>query len=388
MLYSDPIRRVLLTGIAPDGGKAGLINIFSMQPTGVVIAEKSAVQTADDEYPKSGKKTGVVNGPSCTKLGCAVRQPTLSLHISMQARFTARGTRAHASLLPGLAGVVCRTPCTALIARVEPSFSRHVASLCVEPGLCTPKRYACALDLSQHAAPAGIFFDNLVFDWAQEDLYYVTFNDAARTSSIAKVNSNNGNLTYIFDITKDIGAGLIYPGQVSICSTISELYVGVDAQNGEDKDFVLRYDVSGANPVLKAKIPLFFPIPTSTFAICNATALDALYANTIQVDGFDRETALLGDVISAGTEGLFYPVVSGDLPSYNRRGGAAPKYFNGMIAEFGGEFVLPAYEPYEIGLFPHPGGLVWNVKFSQGPVVETLTPIEFFLAGASGVPGA
>ena len=43
-----------------------------------------------------------------------------------------------------------------------------------------------------------------------------------------------------------------------------------------------------------------------------------------------------------------------------------------------------AYEP---GTFPVPRGLVWNVKFSQGPTVETLTPIDYFLAGAAGVPG-
>lgn len=76
-----------------------------------------------------------------------------------------------------------------------------------------------------------------------------------------------------------------------------------------------------------------------------------------------------------------------DLPSFNRRGGAAPKYFNGAISEFGGVFVLPAYEPFEPGAFPRPNGLIWNVRFSQGPVVETLTPINYFLVGAAGVPG-
>jgi hypothetical protein len=240
----------------------------------------------------------------------------------------------------------------------------------------------------KHVAPVGVFFDNLVFDYAHENLYYVSFNSQTRDSFVVKLDAASGNLTYIFAITKDIGTGVIFPGQVSICSELQRLYVGVDAPP-ELNDFVLEYDVSGKTPKLIATTPLLFPIPTSTHAFCNATALESLIANTIQVDGFDRETALLGDVVQAGKEGLFFPIANGDLPAFNRRGGAAPKYFNGMMAEFAGDFVLPAYEPYEVGPgpFKRPEGLVWNVKLTGGPAIETLTPLGYFLAGASGVPG-
>lgn len=319
-------------GVAPDGGKVGLINVFTMDANGRVIAEKGAFQTSDREFPKAGTFHCAWNSSSC---------------------YVATG----------------------------------VDGRNVEDAVYSIDRTTGTVNF-KHTAPAGVFFDNLVYDWDHDDVYYVTFDTINRQSYIAKLNTNTGNLTYIFEITKDIGVGAIFAGQVSICSQLQELYVGVDSGTVDALDFVLRYDVSGATPVLKGLIPLLFPIPTSTFAICNATALEAMYANTIQVDGFDRETALLGDVIQAGKEGLFYPVVQGDLPSFNRRQGLAPQYFNGMVSEFGGEFILPAYEPFEVGpIFKHPAGFIWNIKFSTGPVVETLTPIDFFLAGASGVPG-
>jgi len=302
-----------------------------MDANGFILSDKAPIKTSDREYPKTGTLHCSWNTTSC---------------------FFATGVQARG----------------------------------VEDSVYAADRTTGAIKF-KHTAPPGIFFDNLVFDWAHENLYYVTFNTATRASAIAKLDALTGNLTYVYDITKDTAAGAVFPGQVSMCSQLGELFVGIDAADGEDLDFILRYDVNGATPVLKGAVPLLFPIPTSTFAICNATALEALYANTIQVDGFDKETALLGDVIQAGKAGLFYPVARGDLPSFNRRGGAAPKYFNGMVSEFGGEFILPAYEPYEPGTFPVPRGLVWNVKFSQGPTVETLTPIDYFLAGAAGVPG-
>lgn len=317
-------------GIAPDGGDPGLINLFAMEPNGLIISDRAPIKTSDREYPKTGTLHCSWNSPTC---------------------FFATGVQARG----------------------------------VEDSVYGVDRTTGAIKF-KHTAPPGIYFDNLVFDWAHEDLYYVTFNTNDRRSSIVKLNAATGNITYVFDISKDTAAGAVFPGQVSMCSQLQELYVGIDARDGEDLDFVLRYDVSGATPVLKAAIPLLFPLPTSTFAICNSTDLQALYANTIQVDGFDKETALLGDVIKAGKEGLFYPVSRGDLPSYNRRGGQAPKYFNGMIAEFGGEFILPAYEPFQDLILPRPDGLIWNVKFGGGRAIETLTPIGYFLAGASGVP--
>lgn len=343
-------------GIAPDGGDPGLINLFSMDPNGFILSDKAPIKTSDREYPKTGTLHCSWNTTSC---------------------FFATGVQGR-----GVEDAVYSADRTtgAIKFKVSPPGGRQ--TLCV-----TKKHLGMGCCRIQHTAPPGVFFDNLVFDWAHEDLYYVTFNTANRKSSIVKLDALSGNLTYVYDITKDTAAGAVFPGEVSVCSQLGELFVGIDAADGEDLDFVLRYDVNGATPVLKGAIPLLFPLPTATFAICNATALQALYANTIQVDGFDKETALLGDVIQAGKSGLFYPVARADLPSFNRRGGAAPKYFNGAISEFGGEFIIPAYEPFEPGAFPVPNGLVWNVKFSQGPIVETLTPINYFLAGAAGVPG-
>lgn len=363
-------------GIAPDGGDPGLINLFSMEPNGFILSDKAPIKTSDREYPKTG---------------AALPWVMLSLRtlcnydLPPQAHSIALGTRRLASLRRAFRHEGLKMRCIPWIARRVPSSLRCVTKGDVLGRIAVLSRVVSSY--AQHTAPPGIFFDNLVFDWAHEDLYYVTFNTADRRSSIVKLDALTGNVSYVYDITKDTAAGAVFPGEVSLCSQLQELYVGIDAANGEDLDFILRYDLSGPTPVLKAAIPLLFPLPTATFAICNATDLQALYANTIQVDGFDKETALLGDVIRADKTGLFYPVARGDLPSFNRRGGAAPKYFNGAISEFGGEFIIPAYEPFEPGLFPLPAGLIWNVKFSDGPTVETLTPIDYFLVGASGVPG-
>lgn len=54
------------------------------------------------------------------------------------------------------------------------------------------------------------------------------------------------------------------------------------------------------------------------------------------------------------------------------------------------EFVIPVYPPFQRGPGPAPvveGGFIWNVRLAgRAPPVEAVTPIAYYLAGASGVP--
>jgi len=95
---------------------------------------------------------------------------------------------------------------------------------------------------------------------------------------------------------------------------------------------------------------------------------------------------VLGD-IQHGEEGLFYPIANGDLPTFSQRGETA-LFLNGMMSEFGGDFLAPAFPPFNRGPGPVPnfnGGFLWSWTYDSG-VPPRITPLNYYLAGAAGVP--
>lgn len=140
---------------------------------------------------------------------------------------------------------------------------------------------------------------------------------------------------------------------------------------------------NGVRPVGEKE--LLFPITSSVRAFCSNTTLEGIFGATIQADSQDRETALLGQFDVALREGLFVPRVRGDLPTFTQRGATA-LYLTGLQAEYGGVVLLPAYAPFQRGE-PIPYGALWTVDFNnrQQPT-QVLTPLNYYLAGASGTP--
>ena len=63
-------------------------------------------------------------------------------------------------------------------------------------------------------------------------------------------------------------------------------------------------------------------------------------------------------------------------------------FLNGMFAEFNGQVLIPVYPPYTRGSRGPPGGFLWTVSpFAPGPTPPgALTPLNYYLAGAAGVP--
>lgn len=186
----------------------------------------------------------------------------------------------------------------------------------------------------KHTLPAGIYIDNLAFDWDADRLYSVAFNPTDRSARLVEYEGTSGNVTILMDLTQDIRGGFIFGGAVSVCPSTKKLFIGVDAQAGFE-DYALEIDLKQNPPRVVAGERLVFPVPSSLRAYCNATALVALLGTTIQSDSEDRETALIGDVLAAGREGLFVPVARGDLPGFTQRGETA-LFLNGMAAEFQG----------------------------------------------------
>lgn len=133
--------------------------------------------------------------------------------------------------------------------------------------------------------------------------------------------------------------------------------------------------------------PLLFPVPSSLLAACSATGqLEGLYGTTIQADAFDREKVMIGDINFQGREGLFVPVVRGDLPTFTQRGDI-PLFLGNLNAFFQGTALIPVYPPFQPGPgpVPMPFSLLWTVQpGARAP--GTLSPLNFYLAGASGVP--
>lgn len=73
-----------------------------------------------------------------------------------------------------------------------------------------------------------------------------------------------------------------------MCANDGHLFVGVDTgaeADGVFNDFVLEYDITGAQPQLLGGKPLLFPVPSSLHAICGLS----IFGTTIQADSFDRE---------------------------------------------------------------------------------------------------
>lgn len=175
---------------------------------------------------------------------------------------------------------------------------------------------------------------------------------------------------------------------MSICPTTQTIFVGVDARTELD-DFVLGYSYANGAPKLFAGRGLHTPIPSSIRALCNATDLIGLYAVTVQADSEDRETAMIGDLAfpaDRSLEGYFVPLVKGDLPTYAQRGEVA-YFLNGLYTFHQGVAVAPVYTPFQRGVPVN--GALWTVDFTgAGAPEETITPLNYYLAGAAGVPVA
>ena len=80
--------------------------------------------------------------------------------------------------------------------------------------------------------------------------------------------------------------------------------------------------------------------------------------------------------------------LQGPLPTFTQRGDI-PLFLTGMMAEFNGLFIVPVYPPFRPtpGPIPQFSGNVWTVQFDpRQPAVQQLSKINYFLAGASGVP--
>jgi hypothetical protein len=242
----------------------------------------------------------------------------------------------------------------------------------------------------RHELPAGIFIDNLVYDWDSESLYSIAF-DPQTGARIISYDGATGAPTVLTDITQDLQGGFVDPADVTICPSTKTLYVGVDSngEGGTFLDYVLAYDLSVNPPKLALKQDLLFPIPTGLHAICNATNLQALLAAYVQADDIFSETLLLVNVLLQGREGFPIPIARGDLPTFSQRG-AVPLYLNDMVSEFGGTFLTTAYPPFQAGPGPAPqvqGGVAFTWTFTPEPSPGKISPIGYFLAGASGVPG-
>jgi len=130
-------------------------------------------------------------------------------------------------------------------------------------------------------------------------------------------------------------------------------------------------------------------VPTALKAFCNATSLKALLGDTIQADSEERETLLIGDIVTQGHEGLFVPVAQGDLPTFEQRN-FVPLFLNGMMSEYAGTVLIPVFPPFQRGpgVAPQlPGGQLWVAQpFQPGPTQSQVFPINYYLAGAAGVP--
>lgn len=316
-------------GIAPDDTVGGLINLFSLAPNGQPIADMVSVPTNDREYPKT------------STLRCSWGSGMCYFATGVGAPYTQDA-----------------------VYGVDRTAGKVVF---------------------KHELPQGIYIDNLLHNWQTDELYSVAFDPQRRTASIVQYDGQTGNFTYVLDISNDVGAGFVFGGAASICAPTNHLYVGVDNQQPGGLDYVLIYDLNGKK--LLANVPLLYPIPSGMTAFCNATNLVALVANTIQTDTMDRETLLLGDFQAPGREGILIPFARGDLPTFSQRG-EIPLFLNGMLSEFGGLFLAPVYPPFNPGPGPAPavpGGLLWAHEFN-GP--SFISPLNYFLAGAAGVPNA
>jgi len=315
--------------MAPDDTIPGLINLFTMTPTGAPLNAVAAVTTSDQEYPKSG-----------------------TLHCSW-------------------AAPICY-------------FLTGVARPYTQDAIYGVNRTTGAT-IFKHEVPAGIYLDNLAYDWGTDSLYSIAFDPQTRSANLVTYNGLTGAVTILLDISADIANGFVYSGSVSVCPTTKTLYVGVDANVGQD--FILSYDISAATPVKVTTTPLAFPITSGLRAFCNATALQGVVGDFIMGNSDARETLVVADTVSPGREGLLFPLGTADLPSFAARG-EIELFLNGMLSEFNGQFIIPLFPPFQAGPGPAPqlpGSLVFSWQY--GTREGTLSPIGYYLVGASACPG-
>jgi len=319
-------------GVAPDDTIPGLINIFQMTATGTITNSTASVRTADNEYVKSG-----------------------TFHCS----WTNEG---------------------------DCYFSTGVGAEKVQDAVYAVNRLSGSVSW-KHTMPAGIYSDNLVHDYVRGALYYFAFNTDVNppTAAIVKLDANTGALLYVFDVARDI-RGFVWGGDVTMCAQDGHLFVGVDTEGqaaGQFEDYVLEYDITGAQPRLNGGKPLLFPVPSSLHAVCG----QSIFGTTIQADAFDREKVLIGDINFQGREGLFLPVARGELPTFTQRG-EIPLFLNNLNADFQGTVLIPVLPFFTRGPGPAPPidfSLLWTVEpGSRTP--GTLSPLRYYLAGAAGVP--
>lgn len=319
-------------GISPDDTIPGLVNLFRMSVTGQPLGAVASIPTRDDEYPKIGT------------LHCSWTQP------------------------------VCW-------------FATGIGANYVQDAIIAVST-ATGQTLWRHELPAGIYIDNLAYDYITETLFSIAFRPdgvpGGYGAALVSYNGVTGNVTIVADLTRDFRNGKLYPGSFSICPTDKTMFIGIDADDGEFSDFIAEYEyfTPGAPRFVGAK-PLLFPIPSTIHAVCSNRSLEGIYAVTIQSDSQDRETALVGDVNVFGREGLFFPRVKGDLPVLPNN---QPLYLTGMMTDFLGVALIPVYSPFQRGE-PIPFGGLWTIDFrAEGRPNQILSPMDYFLAGAAGVP--
>jgi hypothetical protein len=248
--------------------------------------------------------------------------------------------------------------------------------------------------LFKHELPAGIYIDNMNFDYLTDTLYSVAFDANTRQARIVGWEGTDGNVTGIWDITADLRGAFVFGGAVTYCSTTKTMFIGLDNGNFADgifQDRVAVFSLAGVpatRPQLVDDFPLLFPVPSSFRAFCNATAVEALIGVTVQADSEAREKVLVGNVVAAGRDGLFVPLSRADLPTFGQRGERA-LFLNGMASEFGGQMLIPTYTPFQIGPGTPPvQGFLWTVQpfVAPAPGTSIITPLGYYLAGAAGVP--
>jgi hypothetical protein len=340
MLYSSPFRNFPICrplGIAPDDSVAGLVNLFTMTANGQPIKDAAAIVTSDLEYPKSG-----------------------TLHCSWNS-----------------------TLCY---------FVTGVQGRGVQDAIYGVDRIS-GTTVFKHEMPAGIYTDNLMYDYTTDALYYFAFNIQQNppTAAIVKLDAATGNITYIFDVSREI-KGFVYGGDVTICPTTGQIFVGVDAEanDGGFNDYIVEFSVTGALPTIVGGRPLAFPVPSGMHAFCNAAGLQFLVGDTIQADSLDRETALVGQFLipqDGKAPIVFVPFISGRLPTFSQRG-EIPLFLDSQFSEFQGQVIIPMFPPFQVGPGPAPpiiGGLVWTIDLTRRAAPQ-LAPINYYLVGASGVP--
>lgn len=318
-------------GISPDDTVPGVVNLFEMLPNGQITRGVAALPTRDDEYPK----------PS-------------TLHCSW-----------HNDLC---------------------YFATGVGGPYIQDAIIAVDRVTGVIAF-RHELPEGLYIDNLMYDYISERLFSIAFRPTGPNGAEAafvEYDATTGNVTQVQQITPLLRGGFVFGGAVSICPTDRTIFVGVDAKDGEFNDFLIEFEYTrGILP--RGEKPLLYPITSSVRAFCSNRTLEAIFGVTIQSDSADRETAMIGDFNLGLREGLFVPVAKGDLPTYSQRG-EVPLFLNGLFAEFNRMVLAPVFAPYG-GRGAIPYGALWTVDFTGGGrPVETLNPIDYYLAGASGTP--